>query len=104
MRSAGQLLVNRLQRCGVNVDHCFSVFVLNDWLREFFVSRDCSNGVQNSSIHASSSFNVANKDSKSTQSVLCRCFNCTGDASSLNLCLPSPASRLRMPATESAGT
>jgi len=55
MRSAGQLLVNRLQRCGVNMYDHFGVFVTNIRLWELFVSRHGSNRVQDGCMHANSS-------------------------------------------------
>src|SRR5215471_20733544 len=51
VRSVGQLLVNRFERCGVNMHDRFAEAVVNDRLREFFVSGRCSNRVKNGSIH-----------------------------------------------------
>ena len=45
MRSAGQLLVNRFQRCGVNMHYRFIIFIAKNWLGEFFVARRCSTRV-----------------------------------------------------------
>jgi hypothetical protein len=56
MRSVSQLPVDRLQRCGVNMHDRFTVFVTDDRLREFFVSRHASNRVQDGCMHASSPF------------------------------------------------
>jgi hypothetical protein len=58
MRSAGQLLVNRLQRRGVNMYDHFIVFVPTYRLWEFFVSRHGSNPVQDGCMHASSPFDA----------------------------------------------
>jgi hypothetical protein len=58
MRSAGELLVNRLQRRGVNMYNHFAVFVTNDRLWEFFISRHGSNRVQDGCMHVSSPFDV----------------------------------------------
>jgi ribosome-binding ATPase YchF (GTP1/OBG family) len=49
VRTAGQLLVDRFQRRRVNMHDCFTV--VNDWLREFFITRRYSKLVQNGSIH-----------------------------------------------------
>src|SRR5579862_2175883 len=55
MRSASHLLVKRLQGSGVNMDNYFTVLVAgNDGLREFFVPRQGSNGVQDGCMHARS--------------------------------------------------
>jgi hypothetical protein len=42
----------------------FAVFVTNDWLREFFVSRRASNRVQDGCMHASSSFDATDSTGK----------------------------------------
>src|SRR5215468_1415340 len=53
MRSAGQLLINRLQRCGLNMYDHFIVFVTYDRLLEFFVPRHGSYRVEDGCMHAS---------------------------------------------------
>src|SRR5262249_41595086 len=59
MRSTCQLFVDWLQRCGMNMYNHFTVFVSNDRLWEFFVSRHGSNRVQNGCMHAG--FPLANR-------------------------------------------
>src|SRR5215468_6602901 len=54
MRSAGQLLVNRLQRCGLNMYDHFIAFVTYDRLFEFFVPRHGCYSVQDGCMHAGS--------------------------------------------------
>jgi hypothetical protein len=56
MRSTGQLLVDRLQRRGVNMYEHFTVLVSKDRLCKFFVSRHGSNRVQDGGMHSSSLF------------------------------------------------
>src|SRR5215471_12231946 len=56
MRSASQLLVNRLQRCGLNMYDHFIIFVTYCRLLEFFVPRHGSYRVQDGCIHANSPF------------------------------------------------
>jgi hypothetical protein len=60
MRTAGQLLVDRLQGCGVNVYDYFTV--PGNWLAEFLASWRLSELAQNGGIHGS----FASKDCAGT--------------------------------------
>src|SRR5207302_270384 len=51
MQAAGQLLVDRFQRSGVNVHDYFTV--PGNWLQKFFVSRHFAKPVQNGCVHRS---------------------------------------------------
>jgi hypothetical protein len=53
------LLIDRLQRGGVNMDERFFVVVRDQWFGEFFVSRNRSKGVENSGVHVGCSFKMA---------------------------------------------